>query len=162
MTSHCYIIAHALGAWLAKPALSSTLLSAATRNSTISSMAFENEWSLSLKETAKSRYRLKLQLLGISLENYPYISGNVNFQDDMIAWPPVEYGHIFRYFIRRPSVYTQEQLLSWKQLVLTTTLQTGMWGRWWCGTSKTPARARCWKHSSIPAKMLRLVETLCG
>ena len=71
---------------------------------------------LSLKETAKSRYRLKLQLLGISLENDPYISGNANFQDNMTAWPPVEYGHIFGYFIRRPGVYTQEQLLSWKQL----------------------------------------------
>ena len=69
---------------------------------------------LSLKETAKSRYMLKLQLLGISLENDPYISGNANFQDDMTAWP--EYSHIFGYFIRRPGVYTQEQLLSWKQL----------------------------------------------
>ena len=114
MTSHRYIIAHVLGAWLAKPALNSTLLSAAMRNGTISNVAYENERSLSLKETAKSRYRLKLQLLGISLENHPYISGNVNFQDDMTAWPPVEYSHIFRYFIRRPSVYTQEQLLSWK------------------------------------------------
>ena len=71
---------------------------------------------LSLKETAKARYRLKLQLLGIPLESDPYTSGNANFQDDMTAWPPVEYGHIFGYFIRRPGVYTQEQLLSWKQL----------------------------------------------
>ena len=28
----------------------------------------------------------------------------------------IEYGHIFGYFISRPGVYTQEQLLSWKQL----------------------------------------------
>ena len=49
---------------------------------------------LSLKETAKARYRLKLQLLGIPLESDPYTSGNANFQDDMTAWPPVEYGHI--------------------------------------------------------------------
>ena len=28
----------------------------------------------------------------------------------------MEYGHIFAYFIRRPGLYTQEQLISWKQL----------------------------------------------
>ena len=34
----------------------------------------------------------------------------------MTAWSPLEYGHIFTYFIRQPGLYTQEQLLSWKQL----------------------------------------------
>ena len=28
----------------------------------------------------------------------------------------MEYGHIFAYFIRRPGLYTREQLISWKQL----------------------------------------------
>ena len=49
MTSHRYVIAHALEAWLAKAALSSTILSAAMRNGTISSAVFENERSLSQK-----------------------------------------------------------------------------------------------------------------
>jgi len=33
----------------------------------------------------------------------------------MTTWPLLEYGHIFGYFIKRLGVYTQEQLLSWKQ-----------------------------------------------
>ena len=36
--------------------------------------------------------------------------------DNMSLWPQVEYGHIFAYFIEHPGVYTQQQLLSWKQL----------------------------------------------
>ena len=38
------------------------------------------------------------------------------FANDMTTWPTLEYGHIFCYFIKRPGVYTQEQLLSWKQM----------------------------------------------
>ena len=34
----------------------------------------------------------------------------------MGLWPQVEYGNIFKYFIEQPGVFTQEQLLSWKQL----------------------------------------------
>ena len=34
----------------------------------------------------------------------------------MSLWPRVEYGNIFCYFINRLGTYTQEQLLSWKQL----------------------------------------------
>ena len=33
----------------------------------------------------------KLDKVGISIENYPYLS-NVNFVSDMVAWPDVEYG----------------------------------------------------------------------
>ena len=28
----------------------------------------------------------------------------------------IEYGHIFTYYIKRPGTYTQEELISWKQL----------------------------------------------
>ena len=63
----------------------------------------------------KVRYKDKLGKVGISIEDDPYLS-NANFLSDMVAWPCVEYGHIFSYLITRPGVYTLEQLLSWKQL----------------------------------------------
>ena len=34
--------------------------------------------------------------------------------DQMPAWPQVEFGHIFGYFIKRPGVFTQEELLDWQ------------------------------------------------
>eukprot|EP00731_Ephydatia_muelleri_P022382 Em0014g973a len=34
----------------------------------------------------------------------------------MSHWPPIEYGHIFCYFVDRPGVYTRQQMLQWKQL----------------------------------------------
>ena len=36
--------------------------------------------------------------------------------DQMTAWPQVEFGHIFGYFIKRPGVFTQEELLDRKSL----------------------------------------------
>ena len=53
----------------------------------------------------------KLGNLGIAATDDPYASGE--FQDAMGLWPPV---HIFCYFIERPGVYTQQELLQWKQL----------------------------------------------
>ncbi len=58
-----------------------------------------------------------LMLLGLNENEDPYSSKNsMNFVDDMTKWPPVEYGHIFCYFIHRPGVYTRRQLLQWKSL----------------------------------------------
>ena len=68
-----------------------------------------------LGDDEKVRYEDKLAKVGISIGDDPYLS-NGNFSSDMLAWPCVEYGHIFSYLIIRPGVYTQEQLLSWKQL----------------------------------------------
>ena len=76
-----------------------------------------SEYYDTLSEESKVRYAEKLKLAGLSLEEDPYdYRNNNNYKDDMTAWPPLEYGHIFTYFIRRPGLYTQEQLLSWKQL----------------------------------------------
>ena len=69
----------------------------------------------SLDFQAKERYKEKLEAVGLSLDDDPYISGD-KFTSDMTRWPKIEYGHIFGYFISRPGTYTQEQLLSWKQL----------------------------------------------
>ena len=62
----------------------------------------------------------------IMFKKDPYDERNANsYKDDMTAWPPLEYGHIFTYFIRCPGLYTQEQLLSWKQLEAYNYFQNG-------------------------------------
>ena len=53
-----------------------------------------------LDSGVKARYKEKLELAGLASEKDPY--GPVNFKDDMV---PLEYGHIFGYFIRHPGVY---------------------------------------------------------
>ena len=71
----------------------------------------------SLEAKAKQRYREKLSCVGLSIQDYPYLPiNNGRFVNDMATWPRIEFGHIFGYFITRPGVYTQQQLLSWKQL----------------------------------------------
>ena len=83
-----------------------------------------------LKNTAKSRYREKLQSVGLTIEDDPYIPENHKnyLTDNMSLWPKVEYGHIFAYFIEHPGVYTQQQLLSWKQLESYNYFQNGYVG----------------------------------
>ena len=68
----------------------------------------------SLDGVAKSRYFDKLKVLGLASTDDPYASGD--FQKAMRLWPPVEFGHIFCYFIERPGVYTRQEMLQWKQL----------------------------------------------
>ena len=71
----------------------------------------------SLDAKVKERYREKLSCVGLSIQDDPYLPTNdARFVNDMATWPRIEFGHIFAYFITRPGVYTQEQLLSWKQL----------------------------------------------
>ena len=80
----------------------------------------------SLNAQAKARYEEKLKLAGLSLEKDTYDERNANsYKDNMTAWPILEYGHIFTYFIRRPGLYTQEKLLSWKQLEAYNYFQNG-------------------------------------
>ena len=53
-----------------------------------------------LDSIAKTRYLEKLKLLGLDEMDDPYDPVNShNFVDDMIRWPPVEYGNIFCYYI---------------------------------------------------------------
>ena len=68
----------------------------------------------SLDGVAKSRYLEKLRVIGLAATDDPYASGN--FQNAMQLWPPVEFGHIFCYFIQRPGIYTRQEMLQWKQL----------------------------------------------
>lgn len=77
-----------------------------------------SDYYKSLSNIAKSRYEEKLQIVGLTISDDPYSPENgKNFlRDNMSHWPKVEYGNIFAYFVKRPGVYSQEQLLSWKQL----------------------------------------------
>ncbi|KAL5494127.1 hypothetical protein EMCRGX_G009554 [Ephydatia muelleri] len=80
-------------------------------------MSTKERYFASLDASGRQRYLDKLCLLGLSVDNDPYAAINSkNFVSDMSLWPPVEFGHIFCYFIDRPGVYTRQQLLQWKQL----------------------------------------------
>ena len=81
---------------------------------------------LSLQGPARERYVDKLRLVGLEESDDPYSYTNSSrFTDDLTSWPAVEYGHIFGYFITRPGLYTQEQLLAWKQLDAYNYFQSG-------------------------------------
>ena len=90
--------------WLAKEAIA---------NSSDISMS---SYFKSLDWQGKERYREKLESVGLTLKDDSYSPENDGFRSDMTNWPKIEYGHIFAYFIVRPGTYTQEELLSWKQL----------------------------------------------
>ena len=79
-----------------------------------------------LDHISRHRYIEKLELLDMKEEDDPYASRNdKDFDDDMRKFPPVEYGHIFCYFIERPGVYTRRQLLQWKSLEAYNYFQSG-------------------------------------
>ena len=46
----------------------------------------------------------------------PYLTSNDEYVTNMTTWPSMEYGYIFGYFVTRSGVYTQQELLSWKQI----------------------------------------------
>ena len=77
----------------------------------------EMDYFSSLNAIGQQRYMDKLRLLDLSLADDPYtVANSINFVKDMSHWPPIEYGHIFCYFVDRPGVYTRQQMLQWKQL----------------------------------------------
>ena len=77
----------------------------------------ESTYVASLDAQAKQRYSEKLSCVGLSMADDPYLSSNDDkYVNDMTTWPSIEYGHIFGYFVTRPGVYTQQELLSWKQM----------------------------------------------
>ena len=85
-----------------------------------------SEYIQRLPLVAKTSYLAKLELLGLSDKDDPYAASNEHkFKSDMSLWPPVEYGHIFCYFIQRPGVYTQQELMRWKSLEAYNYFQSG-------------------------------------
>ena len=81
----------------------------------------------SLTSVARERYIRRLEVIGLKESDDPYVQENQlkRFKDTMSAWPQIEYGHIFGYFIRRPGVYTQQELLDWKSLQAYNFFQSG-------------------------------------
>lgn len=70
-----------------------------------------------LEMQAKHRYAEKLMSVGLSIDNDSFLLKNDSgFDDTLRNWPRTEFGHIFTYFVSQPRIYTQEQLLSWKQM----------------------------------------------
>ena len=57
-----------------------------------------------LDRQGKERYRDKLDSVGLSLKDDPYLPENDGFRSDMTNCmaEDIEYGHIFAYFIKRP------------------------------------------------------------
>ncbi len=86
-----------------------------------------SEYCKSLEGVAKQRYRKKINLLGLQEEDEPYSERSLlKFIDDLTLWPPVEYGHIFCYFVERPGVYTKQELMQWKSLQAYNYFQSGL------------------------------------
>lgn len=77
-----------------------------------------SDYLRALCPVAKSRYLEKLSALGLEEKDDPYAVSNLEkFNvDDMSCWPNIEYSNIFIYFIERPGVYTQRQMVQYKSL----------------------------------------------
>lgn len=85
-----------------------------------------SDYFRSLDQTSKARYILKLKIIGLKEAEDPHALENTGrFTDDMSLWPQVEYGHIFCYFIQRPGVYTQKELMQWKSTEAYNYFQSG-------------------------------------
>lgn len=82
-----------------------------------------SEYFSSLDPVAKARYKKKLEVLGLGQKDDPYAT--CNFVQELTRWPPIEYGHIFCYFVERPGVYTQQELMQWKSLDAYNYFQSG-------------------------------------
>ena len=63
------------------------------------------EYYYSLDDTAKQRYKVKLELVGVLEDPYvAYERGIVSV--DWNNWPQVEYPDSYSYLVQTPSIYT--------------------------------------------------------
>ena len=84
-----------------------------------------SQYLQSLDHISRKRYLKRLKVMRLA-EDDPYLETKLErFTDQMTAWPQIEFGHIFGYFIKRPSVFTQEELLDWKSLQAYNFFQSG-------------------------------------
>ena len=57
----------------------------------------------------------KLTLLGLSVSEDPYeLWSKEKFVESMSLWPPVEYGHVFCYFV---FLLTKEGINDWRLII---------------------------------------------
>ena len=83
-----------------------------------------SQYLQSLGHISRQRYLQRLKVLGLADD--PYLETKLErFTDQMTAWPQIEFDHIFGYFIKRPGVFTQEELLDWKSLQAYNFFQSG-------------------------------------
>ena len=79
-----------------------------------------------LDPVAKTRYFAKIQLVGLTASEDQYeMWKEGKLEEDMTLWPPVEYGHIFSYFVERPGTFTRKRLLQWKSMEAYNYFQSG-------------------------------------
>ena len=103
-----------------------------------------SEYYSGLDESGKKRYKQKLEAVGLTLEDDPYAPKNQEkFVNDMSKRPKLEFGHVFTYFIKRPGVFTMEQLLSWKQLEAYNYFQNGHVRTVFCLQLESPCGRLC-------------------
>ena len=77
----------------------------------------ESAYFSGLKARPKQWYSEKLSSVGLSIQDDPFLERNkLRFYDNMASWPRIEYNHVFACFISKLGNYTQEQLVSCKQL----------------------------------------------
>ena len=69
-----------------------------------------------LDDTAKQRYREKMEKLGALEDPYLMYDHGQEIYVDWYDWPQVEYPNIYNFLIGTPSVYTGESLKSNKSL----------------------------------------------
>ncbi len=85
-----------------------------------------SEYSSSLDPVARGRYLKRLEVLGLKENDDTYTEENSGrFIDDIASWPPIEYGHIFCYFVERSGVYRRQELMQWKSLEAYNYFQSG-------------------------------------
>ena len=81
-----------------------------------------SEYFARLSKEGKARYK-KARSYDLNLDDDPNATDD-QYVSDVTCWP-VEYGHIFGYFMKQAGIYMQEQLLSWKQLDAYNYFQSG-------------------------------------
>lgn len=75
-----------------------------------------SDYLSSLDPIARARYTEKLQLMGISEEEDPYLLWNGDkFVNDMTLWPLIEYGHTFCYFIERSRCFHEARAITMEE-----------------------------------------------
>ena len=87
-----------------------------------------SDYLLSIDPIAKKMYLKRLEVLGLTEKDDPYLEENQlkQFSDSMSAWPRSSMDkYMDGYFIRRPGVYSQQELLDWKSLQAYNFFQSG-------------------------------------
>ena len=67
-----------------------------------------------LDDTAKQRYRKKMNNIGVSLDPYLLQESGAGACVEWQNWPRVKYPDVYNYLIKTPSQYTGESLKAYK------------------------------------------------